>query len=257
METTPAKWDNHQRHSVRTLAVSVHELAQIQRENGDPSCAATYREALDLGKVLDDKTLCAVCAFSLGLAYEQIADLRDLDLAERWYRESLDLRAPGDRLAGSRALSQLGSVALERFVRGGLAKHPAEELARYLEDAAHLSSQALEMTPETDIIGRGAVHNSLGIIYQHAGSIDRALHHFGQGIRYNEEAGDIFHAGLTRENGAITLLGVGRLDDAGAYAEAALANFRTFGDRAAANIQKVENLIAKISQAQAKQRDNT
>jgi hypothetical protein len=44
----------------------------------------------------------------------------------------------------------------------------------------------------------------------------------------------------------------GRLSDARAYAEAALANFRTFGDRAADDIQQIERIIGSIDQAIAK-----
>jgi tetratricopeptide (TPR) repeat protein len=98
----------------------------------------------------------------------------------------------------------------------------------------------------------GTIHNQLGNIYGDAGDIDRALHHYRQCIQYRDKAGDIFEAGGTRFNVANTLHRAGRLTDARAYAEAALANFRTFGDRAADNIQKTERLIAAIDQAVAK-----
>jgi len=45
-----------------------------------------------------------------------------------------------------------------------------------------------------------------------------------------------------------------RFDDARAYAEAALANYRTFGDRAAEKIHDVEGLLAAIDEAEAEQR---
>ena len=55
-----------------------------------------------------------------------------------------------------------------------------------------------------------------------------------------------------RSNGRTTirlcLLRARRLDDARAYAEAALANFRTFGDRASFHIQAAEDLPATIDQ---------
>ena len=87
------------------------------------------------------------------------------------------------------------------------------------------------MMPATAVTERGPVHNQLGIIYselcvyREAGYIDRALHHFQQDIRYCEQAGDIFGAGETRRNVALALYRAGRLSDARAYAEAALANF--------------------------------
>jgi hypothetical protein len=52
-----------------------------------------------------------------------------------------------------------------------------------------------------------------------------------------------------RFNVALALLGADQLTDARAYAGAALANFRTFGNRAAAHIQNAERLIADIDQA--------
>jgi len=108
------------------------------------------------------------------------------------------------------------------------------------------------MMPATAVTERGITHNQLGVIYRNIGDIDRALHHYQQDIRYCEQGGDIFGAGQTRFNVAIALLDAGRLPDAHAYAEAALANFRTFGDRAADLIQSTEGLIAAIDQAVAK-----
>ncbi len=96
------------------------------------------------------------------------------------------------------------------------------------------------------------MHNQLGIIYWRAGDIDRALQHYQQAIRYIVAAGDTFRAGQTRYNVAIALLQAGRLGDARAYAEAALTDFLSFGDRAADDIQKTEKLIALIDQAEAR-----
>jgi tetratricopeptide (TPR) repeat protein len=108
------------------------------------------------------------------------------------------------------------------------------------------------MIPATAVSERGIAHNMLGNIYDDTGEIDRALHHYRQSIQYADKAGDIFAAGKRRFNVAVTLFGRGRFTDARAYAEAALANFRTFGDRAAVYIQKAERLIAEIDQAIAK-----
>jgi tetratricopeptide (TPR) repeat protein len=244
--------NNDQHNTIRTLAASIHELAQIQSANGDPTCAGTYHESLELATAIGDKALQEVCVYNLGRAYANIIGLHNLDEAERWYRRSLDLIVSTDSSGRGKTINQLGNLAYLRFREARTAKRPTEELARYLADAVRLYGQALEMTPETDIISRGVIHNALGVTYQSAGSIDRALHHYRQSIRYYDEAGDIFRAGQTRENVAIALLDVGRLHDALTYAEAALANFLSFGERAAAESQKTERLIAGIKEAQAK-----
>ena len=134
------------------------------------------------------------------------------------------------------------------------AKRPGKELDRHLAEAAQLYEQALEKIPETAITDRGVVHNQLGNIYSEARDIDRALQHYRQDIRYCEEAGDQFGAGETRYNVALALRDAGRLDDARAYAEAALANYQPFGERATAQIQRTGRLIAAIDKAAAEKR---
>ena len=248
----PDRRDTTQRHAIRSLGTSLQLLAHIQREQGSPTCAATYREALDLANASGDTVGQAIYAFNLGHVYREIADLHNLDEAERWYRKSLDLQAPDDRLGRGQCVGQLGMVARERFKGARTAKRPVEEIARHLAEAARLYEQALEMMPATAVTERGTFHNQLGNTYQDAGDIDRALHHYQQDIRCCEQTGDIFGAGQTRENVGIALLNAGRLSDARAYADAALANYRTFGDRAANDIQSTERLIARIDQAVAK-----
>jgi tetratricopeptide (TPR) repeat protein len=253
LASAPDRRDATRQHAIVSLGTSLEGLAHIQREQGSPTCAATYREALDLANATGNTAGQAVCAFNLGHAYRGVADLRNLDEAERWYRTSLDLRAPDDGLGRGRCVGQLGLVAYERFRDAMTAKRSVEEPARHIAEAARLYEQALDMMPATAVTERGTIHNQLGGIYLNARDIERALHHFQQAIRCDEQAGDIFAAGQTRYNVAVTLREAGRLSDARAYAEAALANYRTFGDRAADPIQKTERLIAIIDQAVAKQ----
>jgi tetratricopeptide (TPR) repeat protein len=236
------------RHAIDSLGTSLQLLGHIQREQGSPTCAAIYREALDLADAIGDTTGKAIYAFNLGHAYNVIADLRDLDEAERLYRRSLDPRAPQDRLGRGGCVAQLGQVAYERFLDAQRARRPAEELACHLAEAARLYEQALAMVPATAVPERGVMHNQLGIIYVTAGDIDRALQHYREDIRYCEQADDIFGAGETRGNVAVALLQAGRPADARVYAEAALANFQTYGNAAADRIQKIEHVIALIDQ---------
>ena len=89
----------------------------------------------------------------------------------------------------------------------------------------------------------------LGSIYGDASDLDRALTHYREAIRYLEAAGNLYVAAQTRYNVAYDLANVGRLPDALDYAQAALRNYSTFGDRAADRIQKTQQLIAQIEQA--------
>jgi tetratricopeptide (TPR) repeat protein len=255
LAAAPDRRDAMQQHAIRSLGTSLHELGQIQRQQGSPTCAAAYREALDLANAAGNTVGQATYSFNIGHAYKDIAEMRDLDEAERWYRMSLGLRPTHDGLARGGCVAQLGMVAYERFMEAQTAKRPVEELAHHIAEAARLYEEALDMMPATAVTARGIAHNQLGVIYSEAGDIDRALHHYQQDIRYCEQTGDIFGAGQTRENVALTLATAGRLSDARAYAEAALANLRTFGDRETHSIQKIERLIDAIDQAIAEKAD--
>ena len=199
----------------------------------DPACAHSFREAFGLAQSIVNRTGQAVCAFNLGGVYSNVAALHDFDAAEHWLLQCLDLRPPGDALGRGKSLNQLGSIALKRFDDAVEKKRPKEECLRLINDAADHYEQALQLFPSTAIRERGTTQNQLGVIFRRAGDLDRAVQHYQQNIRYSEQAGDIFGAGQTRFNVAFALLQAERFDDARAYAEAALANFQSFGDRAA------------------------
>jgi tetratricopeptide (TPR) repeat protein len=241
-----------ERYAVRSLAACLHDLGQIQRVAGEASCAESYRESLRAAEAIGDTFAQAICAFNLGHAYTRITDLRDLDEAERWLRHSLDLRAPGDSLGRGKNLVSLGNVAVERFEEARAARRPVDEFTRHLTEAVDAFKQALAMLPEQAVTDRGVTHNQLGLIFSEIGNIDLAFDHYRQSIRYREQAGDTFGAGQTRFNVALVLLRAGRLADARSYAMAALANFESFGNRAADDIQKTQRLIQDIEQAAAK-----
>jgi tetratricopeptide (TPR) repeat protein len=113
-----------------------------------------------------------------------------------------------------------------------------------------LFERALDMTPAAYIKDRLLLHNRLGIAYSVCRDTDRALYHYRHDVQYSEQAGEILGAGQTRYNIALLLQGDRRFDDARAYAEAALANYQSLGQRAAKEIGDAENLIAEIRRAQ-------
>jgi tetratricopeptide (TPR) repeat protein len=243
-----------QRNAIRNLAASVHELGQIQKDKDDPACDESYHEAFGLADAVGDKAGQANIALNLGNAYMDIDTLCDFDVAEQWLKKSLELCLAEDALVRGKSLNQLGKVALLRFDDASKRNLPEEDRLRFLNDAARYYQAALRSFPPTAIVERAVTHNQLGTIFGKAGDTERALQHFQQDIRYSEQTGDIFGAGLTRYNVAIALLSARRFDDARAYAQAALANFKSFGGRAAADIEKTERLLAFIDQAEAEQR---
>ena len=228
------------------LGRSLCDLAYLQEEQGNPDCVQTYRQALEVAGASEDATLQSHIAMQLGNAFLSINSQRDLDEAERWYRRSLELAAGSDERARSRILAQLGRVAYERFDEARLQERPGEELFGFLDESTQLYEQALDTISRTGGPDRAALHHQLGNIYASAGDVERAFHHYRQGIRYSDEAGDMFGAGETRFNVAVVLLEAGRVSDARAYAEAALNNFMHFGERASSAVERARLLISTI-----------
>jgi tetratricopeptide (TPR) repeat protein len=237
------------RNAIRSLAVSLGQLSDIQREQGRPDCATTSQEAIALYQRIDDRATEAIRAFNLGHAYMNLPGLRDLDEAGRWYRRSLALRDPQDRLGRGRCTGQLGYVAWERFKDARAAGQPEAALLRHLNDAAGFYYQALDLLPPNAVDDLAVTHNQLGNVYDDAGDLERALRHWRESIRYEEAQGNQYGAGQTRFNVALTLANAGRLADALDYAQAALRDFEPYGAGAAADIEDTQRLIADIQAA--------
>jgi tetratricopeptide (TPR) repeat protein len=255
LTTPPETLDSTQRNDIRTLAVSLHELGQIQRELGKSECVDSYEEAIELAERIGDKSEEAICAYNLGNAYKNIAAIRNLEQAEQWYRRSLELRDERDKLGQAQCLGQLGLVARERFKEARTAKKPEKELKSHINDALQYYNKALEMIPSNAVNDLAVAHNQLGLTYRDVGDLDRALSHYRDSIRYKEVAGDLYGAAGTRYNVALVLIESGRFDDALEYANAALRNYETYGEGAMELIQKTRILIAYIEKALQDQGD--
>ena len=252
LRIAPGLWKEDERHAIRTLATAFYQLAEIQRESDDPACEESYKQAYSLAEAIGDTAGKATFSLNLGVAYSEISRLRNFDKSERWSRKSLNLRAAGDTAGRGMCLGQLGTVAYLKFLEKRKAKLPNQEVVGHLAEAAELYGQALEMISVVDLKSRGPIHGQLGLVLSDAGNPDRAMYHLQKAILCCEQTGDTFGAGRTRSNAAVVLGNAGRLADALAYAQAALADFQNFGDRAAAETQKTERLIADIQAAQAK-----
>jgi tetratricopeptide (TPR) repeat protein len=254
LQRTCVEWDRprmrpEHSNSVRTLAASLHELGEIQREMGSAQCVKAYRESFDLAMSISDRSGAAAGALNLGNAYKDLRKIRNLDEAERWYRKSLELAADEDSMTRAGGLGQLAAVAYERFKEARDRKRPAPEILGYLNEALRRYHEALEMTPPDAIAQLAVFRNQLGNIYLNAGQIDRALHHWRESIRLDEAQGNLYGAAQTRFNVAVALARAGRFADARQYAEAALRGYQTYGPGAAAEVQKTLGLIADIAKA--------
>jgi tetratricopeptide (TPR) repeat protein len=249
LATPSEKLDDDQRNTIRTLAVSVHAVGQIQRELGQPECAGSYRESYELALRVGDHHTAATAAYNLGRAYKDLSEIRDLAEAEQWCQRSLELSPQVDRLARASCLNMLGSVAYGRFKDARDAGRPAVELDEHLQLALDLCSQALELTPENAINDLAVAHGQLGNIYAAAGDLDEALAHFRQSIRYEEAQGNLYGAANARYNVAAALASRRRFPDAKEYALAALRNFQTYGEGAKDEVLQTLELIALIDKA--------
>ncbi len=237
-----------EKNTLRSLAVSIEQLGHIQREQGKPECAETYKETIPIYQQIGDKSAEAVLVFNLGHAYKNLPALRDLDQAKRWYQRSLELRAEGDKLGRGKCHNQLGATAYEQFTEARKAGRPQDELLRHLNTAVDYCQQALALLPPDAVDDLAVTHNLLGVIYKNAGDLERALEHYNKAINYCELGGNYFNAGLFQENVALAIAPQGRRNDALLYANAAIKNFQRYGDGAVQAIQKVQRTIEWIKQ---------
>lgn len=246
LEKPPDALDRTERYLIRTLAVSMERLGHIQCEQGKRECVKGYKEAIQLCQLIGDKVEESVCAFNLGHAYKDLSELRDLGNAEKWYRRSLELRDEDDRLGKAKGVMQLGAVAYQRFEEAREEGRPEKKLLKHLNEALRRYHEALEMIPEDAVDDLAVAHTELGNTYGDAGEVDRALEHHREAIRYWEKQDNLYGAGYARRNVAIGLTRAGRFADALEYAKAALRNFESYGERAAAEIERTNKLIAEI-----------
>jgi len=248
--------DDGQRHRIRSLAIGIERLGSIQLGQENADCVRQFEDARDFYKMIADRQgqAEAVLVFNIGKAYLILPSIRSLDRAADLFEESRELHAEIDHHGRAHCWGALGRVAGERFLEARMAKQSTDHLLKHINAAASSYHKALDLLPETASSDRGITHNQLGNIYGNAGDIDLSLSHHQQAIRYAEAEGDIFGAGQIRVNVAITLAKTVRLPDARAYAEAAISNFATFGDRAAAaEMQHAQELLDTINQAIADQ----
>lgn len=238
-----------QRNRIRTLAASLQELGEIQRQLGQADCLQSYNESYELALRIQDTPGAAIVAYGLGNAHLLIAGIHNLDEAERWYQHALTLEADGNMLGRASCLGQLGAVAYERFLAARGDSRPKADLLAHLNRALDFYMQELDLLPTNAIPALAQAHHQLGLILVQTGDTERALEHYQKSINYEESTGNLYGAAETRVNVAISLTRGGRLADAKEYAVAALRNFQTYGPSATREVQNTLDLIAEIERA--------
>jgi tetratricopeptide (TPR) repeat protein len=221
-----AEWSAEEKNAIRSLGVSLHDLSEIQRERGLRICVDGYQEALTLAESIQDFQGEATAAFNLGKAYDELPEIRDFAMAERWYVRSFGRRAANDRIGRCGCLNQLGNVALKRFLQAQ-ANGPANESLQWISQAAVYYEQALNITPENAPRERALLHNQLGIVFAETEQLDTALRHFTESVHYYEAIHDPFEAGRTRSNAARALGLRNHFVDAREWARSALQDLQS------------------------------
>ena len=234
------------RNRLRNLGVSESNLGNILRQQGDPGCLEHYRTAYRLDGRIGDTSAQAIDASDLGTAYLRVPGVRDLGQAQYWHERNLELKSDQDPIGQAAAHISLGIVAYERFRDAQTAEAPEKVLLEHLNTALTAIQQALELLPPDQHEYRSGAHNQLGVVYDEAGQVAQALHHYQQAIHHHEARGDAYGAGQTRYNIALLLQGAGRVGDALLYARAALTNFREIGPGAASDVDDAEALIERL-----------
>lgn len=246
LATNPNELDELKRKKIHNYITSLGNLATIQGHKGDIRCIQNFSEAIEKSKMYGFNDHAAGYSMNLGNAYTNLALIRNLDLAEYWYKFSQKLIPESDRLGRARCLGCLGLVALKHFeVVSGDGSSGSE----HLEIAMKYFRQALAVLPLNALIELTASHSNLGNVYMYAGLYDEALRHFQEAVRYADESGNEYYAAKSRQNIAAGLANAGRLSDAFKYACSAREKFEACGPSGVNGAQETQIMISKLEEA--------
>ena len=120
-------------------------------------------------------------------------------------------------------LAQVKYMQLKGILADGTDSGMAERTWR---EAAELLNEVFRLTPDEAIRELAALHGIAAQLYQLVSETDRAMSHYQQSIRMEEQLGQPFMAGAGRIQAAQSLAQAGRLEDAALFAERAIEDFR-------------------------------
>ncbi len=158
----PESLTNAERNVVRTHGANLFRLSENQRAQLSRECTRGYVDAYELTRKFGFPVEAGACAASLGQAYREIAEVRDLDRAEQWFQTALALRPEQDRIGRGKSHNLLGTVAWDRFVEAREADAPSATLLDYLNTALQAHREALDVLPQEALADRATAHNQLG-----------------------------------------------------------------------------------------------
>lgn len=246
LDADPDEIDEEAKRDIRNYIVSIVDLAQIQMEMGDMGCVQSYKESIEKGKTYGFWLIAARCSINLGNAYVMMADIRDLDQAEYWFRCSLNLTPESDGFMRGQCLGSLGHIALERFKDTQKAGSLEYE---HLKAAREFYQQALDALPPNAANELATTYKALGEVYEYAGWFGEAQRYIQEAICYRDALGDFYWASQYRRSMAFALWNAGRLSDALEYARSAREKLEVCGSATAEEIQWAQDLITDLEPA--------
>lgn len=174
--------DNFQRNVIRTLGVSLTQLAEILVEQNKDDCLALFQQATALFQLIGDHVTEAITAFNLGIAYKELSSIRDLDKAERWYRRSLELYEEHDRLGRAKCIYQIGQIYSLRLREARKANKPRTELDQNFNTAVKFYQEAMDVLPTNAVHDLAVAQVNLGGTYAEVDNFEMALMHYREAI---------------------------------------------------------------------------
>jgi tetratricopeptide (TPR) repeat protein len=219
--------------------------------DGDPKCVEPLQEAMEISERLGERDGVEAAAMHLGHAYVDFPAIRDLEKAEGYYQRILDLATERkDPFDMSHALHEIGQIYYHRFVEGMRARNPEEQVLALANEALHYVQQAAALIPLTNPFA-SQIHHLLGNIYDDVGQPEIAIQNYERSIQIADGCKDVGGASKGRREVARAYAKMGRLENALAYAEAAMHNLEGGQglDVAAGDMAAAQSLVAAIRSA--------
>jgi hypothetical protein len=222
-------------------------LGNAQRARGKIDCVATYEEAYALARDSDSTHLQQMLSLNLSRAYAEVTKPPDLVKAETFASRSLELCAISDNRARAACMIQLGQVYWQRLHQAAESDRSREDVIHYAQEFASSCWAALSLLPPDAVEQRAAVLARMGNAFGFVGDLKESRQYFQESIQLYSDAGRLYEAAKVRGRAALNFRRHGAYQDALAYAEAALSDFRQLGKDD--DIAIATRVVAEIKEA--------